>query len=323
MSVKTILLSAGALWLSSCSPAGEELDSGRESAAAPENLEQAAAAPAVQSDLLVSTEWLSDHLDEPGLVLLHVGSDRTVYDRGHIPGARFLPVGAILTERDGVANELPAVAHLDSVFESVGVSDDARVIVYGAPLAAARAFFTLDYLGHGDRTALLDGGLESWAAESRALSTEAPRAVRGSFTPSPRPERAVDAQWVNEHRSDPAVALLDVRPPAQFTGAEAGGGVARPGHIPGAENLFWEETLRSAEHPVLKDPEALRGMFRAAGVESGDTVVTYCRTGMQSSFAYFVSRYLGYETRLYDGSFMDWSRRDELPVERSEARGRS
>jgi thiosulfate/3-mercaptopyruvate sulfurtransferase len=195
------------------------------------------------------------------------------------------------------------------------VSDGARVIVYGPPLAAARAFFTLDYLGHGDRTALLNGGLEGWKAENRPLSTAAPQFARASFTPSPQPERVVDAQWVKEHLGDPTVALLDARPEAQFTGAEPGG-VPRPGHIPGAGNLFWEELIMSPRNPVLKDPATLQALFHEAGVRAGDMVVTYCRTGMQASFAYFVARYLGYETRMYDGSFMDWSPREDLPVDR-------
>jgi thiosulfate/3-mercaptopyruvate sulfurtransferase len=126
----------------------------------------------------------------------------------------------------------------------------------------------------------------------------------------------VDADWVRRHMDDRVVALLDARPPAQFAGTEAGDGVPRPGHIPGAGSLFWEELLRSTDLPLLKDVETLRALFRRAGAEPGDTVVAYCRTGMQASFAYFVARYLGYETRMYDASFMDWSRRAELPVAR-------
>ena len=312
MNPRLLLLGAGVLSLASCAPTAEELGGGASSVRG----ESRNAEPVVRSDLLVSGEWLAGELDNPGVVVLHVGSDRAEYDRGHIAGARFLPVGAIMTERNANLNELPQVAHLDSVFESVGVSDGSRVVVYGAPLAAARAFFTLDYMGHGDRTALLDGGLQQWSEENRSLSRDTPPDVRASFTPRVRPERVVDAEWVNQHRSDPDVALMDARPSAQFTGAVAGDGVPRPGHIPGAENLFWEETIQSRERPVLKDPEALRAMFREAGVDPGDTVVSYCRTGMQASFAYFVARYLGYETRMYDGSFMDWSQREELPVER-------
>jgi thiosulfate/3-mercaptopyruvate sulfurtransferase len=272
--------------------------------------------PQLNSDLLVSGEWLAGKLDDPGIVVLQVGSDRAAYEQGHIPGARFLPVSEIVVERDGNANELPPVAHLDSVFEALGVSDDTHVIIYGPPLLAARTFFTLDYLGHGDRAALLNGGLEGWKEEGRPLSTEEPQVTRTTFTLHPQPERVVDAEWVERHLDDPRVALIDARPEDQFTGAVAGAGIPRPGHIPGAGNLYWEKLIVSTEHPVLEDPERLYALFHEAGVEPGDTVITYCRTGMQASFAYFVSRYLGYETGMYDGSFMDWSPREELPVER-------
>lgn len=313
MRLQRYLVSAGMLWLVSCSPSGEAVDAEGQRAPAAENV---APAPRLNSNLLVSAEWLADHLEDPGLVVLQVGTDRAAYDQGHIPGARFLPLSDIVVERDGNANELPPVAHLDSVFEALGVSDDARVIIYGPPLAAARTFFTLDYLGHGDRAALLDGGMESWKAEGRALSSEAPRVARANFTPRPQPELVVEATWVSEHLDDPGITLVDSRPEEQYSGAVAGEGVERAGHIPGAGSLFWEKLIRSPEDPVLEDPETLQALFREAGVEPGDTVVTYCRTGVQASFAYFVSRYLGYETRMYDASYMDWSRRAELPVER-------
>ncbi|HEY8484730.1 MAG TPA: sulfurtransferase, partial [Longimicrobiales bacterium] len=238
------------------------------------------------------------------------------YDRGHIPGARFLPLSAIVVERDGLPNELPPVEHLDSVFEAVGVSDDTRVVVYGPPLAAARAFVTLDYLGHGDRTALLDGGLERWVAEGRPLSTEAPEVARGRFTPRPRPELVVDAAWVAARLDSPGIALLDARPEAEFAGDVAGAGIPRPGHIPGARNVFWQRMIRSPEDPTFLEPDTLRALLADAGVEPGDTVVAYCRTGVQASVAYFVARYLGYEARMYDGSFIDWSPREALRVER-------
>jgi thiosulfate/3-mercaptopyruvate sulfurtransferase len=302
-----------ATWLAACAPSADEGGRGGGSGVAAETV---AFSPQIQSDLLVSGEWLAGRLEDPRVVVLQVGAERAAYDRGHIPGARFLAVGSYVATVGSLANELPSVEHLDSVFESVGVSDDAHVVIYGPPLAAARAFFTLDYLGHGDRASLLDGGLERWRAEGRPLSTESPSFSRGNFTPRPQPEQVVDAAWVSEHLGDPRVALVDARPESQYTGAEAGEGISRPGHIPGAGSLFWEKLIHSPADPVLEDPEKLRALFHEAGVEPGDTVVTYCRTGMQASFAYFVARYLGYETRMYDGSFIDWSMRPELPVER-------
>src|SRR5690606_31189720 len=143
--------------------------------------------------LLVSAEWLAERLDDPSVVVLHVAPNRSAYDEGHIPGARFLPLSAIVTEVDGNTNELPPVEHLDSVFESLGVSDDTRVIIYGPPLPAARALFPLAYLGHAGQVAILDGGLEGWKLEGRPLSTDAPEYEPGTFTPRPRPELVVDA----------------------------------------------------------------------------------------------------------------------------------
>ncbi|HEU0051871.1 MAG TPA: rhodanese-like domain-containing protein, partial [Longimicrobium sp.] len=124
------------------------------------------------SEMLVSVEQLSRRLAEANTVVLHVGRDRASYDAGHIPGARFLALSDIVTERDGVPNELPSVDALDQAFEAVGVSDDSRVVLYGdlAGLAAARAFFTLDYLGH--TPALLDGGLEAWRAANKEVTTQ-------------------------------------------------------------------------------------------------------------------------------------------------------
>src|SRR3712207_6400249 len=106
---------------------------------------------------------------DPGTVILHVGRNRADYDAGHIPGARWVPLSSIVTERNGVPNELPSVEALDAVFEAAGVSDGSRVVVYGdmGGLSAGRAFFTLDYLGLPP--AVLDGGLEAWRAAGRPV----------------------------------------------------------------------------------------------------------------------------------------------------------
>jgi thiosulfate/3-mercaptopyruvate sulfurtransferase len=315
-------------------------------------------APPVSADLLVSVAQLQRRLSDPATVILHVGRDRASYDAGHVPGARFLALSSIVTERDGLPNELPSVEVLDAAFEAVGVSDDSRVVVYGdlGGLAAGRAFFTLDYLGHAP--AVLNGGLQAWRAAGAAVETAAPAARRGSFTPRPHPELVVDATWVRSHLRDSTVAFVDSRTPEQFSGAEPGAGVQRPGHLPGANNLYWQNTIAPPANPVLRSTEVLRALFRLAGgrfasdvpiirerpryaggdtTEAGrrarraqprrantpqqqarpNTVVVYCHTGVQASWDYFVARYLGYQVKLYDGSFIDWSRRGpEFPVER-------
>jgi thiosulfate/3-mercaptopyruvate sulfurtransferase len=274
--------------------------------------------PEWDRSLLVSTEGLADRLDDPRTVVIHVGRDRTSYDAGHIPGARFLPLSSIVAEQNGVPNELPPVAQLESTFEALGVSDNSRVVLYGDlnGLLAARAFFTLDYLGKTD-AALLDGGLEQWRMEERPVSTEAASVGTGSLTVRERRHIVVDADWVRERLgNDSTMVMVDARPPAEFTGEAPGDGVTRPGHIPGAYNIFWRTALMSDQDTRLRSPEVLHASYTLADAAFGDTVVAYCRTGVQASHAYYVARYLKRPVVMYDGSFIDWSRRgEEYPVE--------
>lgn len=265
--------------------------------------------------LLVSTTWLSSHLADPDLVLIEIAGNDQGYHGGHIPGARFLPMGAIVVTRDGLPNELPEVAALEQALEGVGISETSRIIIYGDPLPAARLFFTLDYLGLAGRAALLDGGLAAWKRSGGAVTAEAPPSRTGSFTPRPRPDLLVTADWIQAHLGDSTVALIDARPPAEYRGDPPGADVTRGGHIPGAASYFWRWSLNPGEPATLKDPAVLAKLLARAGAAPGKTLVSYCRTGVQASHLYFALRYMGYEPKLYDGSYLEWSR-GEHPVER-------
>lgn len=270
--------------------------------------------PTIADSLLVTPAWLEAHLSDPDLVLLQVERDRTVYADGHIAGARVIPMGAIVVTRDGLPNELPGIAQLDSVLEAAGVSNTSRIIIYGDPLAAGRLFFTLDYLGMAGRAALLDGGLPAWRAGGRPLALSTTPASPGHFEPHVSQDLVVDAAWIGGRLGDTTLALLDARPNAEYRGEVAGDGVPRAGHIPGAGSAYWRMLLNGPEPMTLKDPAILRKLLGRAGLAPGREIVTYCRTGVQASYLYFVARYLGYGPRLYDGSFIDWSRHADLPV---------
>jgi thiosulfate/3-mercaptopyruvate sulfurtransferase len=202
------------------------------------------------------------------------------------------------------------------VFRAAGVGAGSHVVVYGAPLLAARAFYTLEYLGH-PRVALLDGGLPAWLASGGDVATGPPATpAPGDFRAAVDGHRLVDAEWVAARLDDPTITLVDARPLPQFTGEVGGDGIPRPGHIPGARHLFWEDLLDGAEPPLLRDEATLRARFRNAGIPATGSIVAYCRTGIQASYLYFVARYLGYDVTMYDGSFSDWSPRLELPFAR-------
>lgn len=259
-----------------------------------------AAQAAVKSDMLVSGAWLADHLKDANLVVLHVAPARTGYDANHIPGARYVAFGELAVTKDGISNELPPVADLKAVFERAGVSDNSRVILVteGSVLSATRSYFTLDYLGH-DQTALLDGGMEQWIKDGRAVAKDAPVVTAGNFTPKPRPELLVSTADVQKQSTAPSpkLSLLDVRSAPEFTDR---------GHIPSALNANWNDNLTGGS--VLKSEDALRQLYAAAGIAPNKTVVTYCNSGMQASQSYFTLKYLGYDVKLYDGSLGEWNK---------------
>jgi thiosulfate/3-mercaptopyruvate sulfurtransferase len=265
--------------------------------------------------MLVSSEWLAGHLRDESLVILHVGSQKD-YEAGHIPGARLVTLAGIsVTGENGLRLEMPPVNAIEETFGRLGVTAGSRVIVYAGTdsvQSATRVWFTLDYLGLGDRASLLDGGLASWQAEQRPVSTEALPVEPRKLNAHPTPNRIVNAAWVQAHLADPQVQLLDARLPEFYSGANAGG-MPRAGRIPGARSVPYTSLLD--EHGRLKPVPALRAALEAGGAAAPALTVTYCHIGQQATVLYFVARYLGLDVRLYDGSFQDWSMRRDLPVE--------
>jgi thiosulfate/3-mercaptopyruvate sulfurtransferase len=267
--------------------------------------------------VVVSTEWLSRNLKDPNLVLLHVG-DRAEYDTAHIPGARYVKLDDISVSshdrQSGLMLEMPQPDSLRARLEALGISDRSRVIVYYGNdwvSPATRVIFTLDYAGLGQSAALLDGGMQAWKAERRPLTTEPPKPPAGQLAALRIKPIVVDAAWVKGRLGDPKLHLIDARAAVFYDGVETGG--SRKGHVAGAKSLPYTEIADEKLH--LKSTDELRSLFARAGVSPGDTVVAYCHIGQQATAVLFAARTLGHPVLLYDGSYQDWSRRPELPVD--------
>ncbi len=277
------------------------------------------AAPAgtdlVHSDMLVSTNWLADHLNDRNVVILHVADSLSDYKRGHIPGARFLAMRKLTTDNGPISVELPGAGQLQQTFSELGVGDSTRVIIYATNWFpnAARAYFTLDYLGHGDKAALLDGGIEQWLDEDRPVTGDIPKFSPATFSLHIHENfRALLDEVKSDVEAKPGEEpeqLVDSRPERRYNA----------GHLAGAINIYWQETLVSEEHPVFQSPEKLRALYASRGLAPGKKIVTYCEVGLQASHGYFLAKYLGYDAAMFDGSYQEWTAKN-MPVVKGEAK---
>ncbi len=278
----------------------------------------------VRKEMLVSTEWLENELDNPDLILIHAAKSRDTYDTGHIPGAQFVGWEEIAVTRDGIPNEIPSEEMITRLIQKLGIDENKKIIIYdeGAGLEAARAYVLFDYAGLGDRAALLNGQLKKWLNEGRPAEQEVPDPQSSSYKPKFMPhviikfDELLEMIHSGEHMPGAHSPVIDARPAEQYSGKKAGEGIERAGHIPKAVNIFWMDQVKDSENPVIKSPEELVLLYRDVEALPGEEVVTYCRTGVQASHVYFIAKYLGYQPRLYDGSFYEWSARSEAPVEK-------
>lgn len=269
-----------------------------------------------RDSMIVSAAWLASHLKDTNLVLLHVGP-KEGYDAAHIPGARYVALADLSLPRaeGALILELPPADVLDAALEKLGISDDSRIVVYFGEdwvSPTTRVYFILDSIGAGDRSSILDGGMRAWKAAGHPVTTDVAVVKTGKFTPKPRTDLVVDAAWVKANVTKPSVAVIDARNTEFYSGATPGQDM-RPGHIPGATSLPFNSFFSDPDMRFV-DREAMRKLVVAAGAAPGDTVVSYCHIGQQATVVYFAARYLGYDPKLYDGSFQDWSRRADLPV---------
>ena len=281
--------------------------------------------PTPAMDTLVTTEWLSQHLDDPDLVVLDCTvriepvegggfrpvSGRASYNAGHIPSAGFADLMGDLSDRDSpYVAALPTPEQLGAVMGALGVGDDSRVVLYDASHSvwAARVWWMLRWVGF-DRAALLDGGLAAWTAAGRPLSSEPASRPAKQLTLAPRPELIADRDEVLASLGAHAVCLIDALPPPQYRGEMSM--YARPGHIPGASNTpalaLLDESGRYRPRDELTD------MFAC---DKDTRVITYCGGGVAASSDAFILTRLGFpDVAVYMGSLQEWAANPANPME--------
>jgi thiosulfate/3-mercaptopyruvate sulfurtransferase len=270
--------------------------------------------------MLVDAEWLSQHLADRDLVILHVG-DEGEYRREHISGARLITEEDLSRPHDhsnlkDMMLELPDAPTLRARVSRFGISDTSRIVVYfgqqGLMQSATRIVFTLDYLGLGARTSLLNGGLAAWKRAGKPITGMVPPAARGNLSTPARENLVVDAAFVSSLPSRQGYKLIDARAPVFYKGIEPTMN-GKAGHIRGAINIPFTDVT---DTNMMFDRERLTVLFERAGVKPGDTIVAYCHVGQQATAVMFAARMLGHQVMLYDGAFQDWAVNDRGPVEK-------
>jgi thiosulfate/3-mercaptopyruvate sulfurtransferase len=290
--------------------------------------------------MLVDTEWLAGHLDDPSVVVADMrwredGSAPSLYAKSHVPEAVFIDWSTDLVDREHpVAFMLAAPKTFAAVMERAGIGDRTRVVAYGDEFGSGpfRLWWASRRFGH-DNVSVLDGGFGKWVAEGRPLSQDRPPPRSARWTPRPVDGLVASADDILAAGAADDVVVLDSRPPAQYRGeavwfetgqvpadhdgiAHTPRGDLRAGHVPWASNVPAADLYRG--DLTMKSPDELRAMFEQVGVNEGTRALTYCGVGISASALLFALVRAGVEdARLYDASWEEWGRDPEKPIDRS------
>lgn len=281
-------------------------------------------------DSLVTADWLSQHINDPDLVVLdctvvieqgddgfRIVSGRANYEEGHIPTAGFADLIGDLSDGDSPLQfAVPSPEQFAAAMSELGISDDSRVVLYDASGSAwaARVWWMLRWIGF-DRAALLDGGVDAWTADGRTLSTEPANRPAGELTVALRPELIVDQAEVHAAIGNDSVNLIDALSEAQYRGEVSMYG--RPGHIPGASNVPYSSLMDDTGR--YRSNDELKTLFTG---DRDTRAITYCGGGIAASSDAFVMTRLGFkDVAVYTASLQEWTADPANPLETSVAEG--
>jgi thiosulfate/3-mercaptopyruvate sulfurtransferase len=274
-----------------------------------------AATAYARPELLVSTDWLAGHLNDPDIRIVDMRRAAADFEQGHIPNAVHLPNDAIRLPANP-PTFLPSQGEFEALMGRLGISNRTRVIAYDerGGIYAARLWWILNYFGHSN-VALVNGGWLKWTAEQRTASREAPSPARATFRATPNPRWVATADDVKDAIGKKGTKIVDARTQAEIDGKDLRG-IKRGGYIASSVPLYWEDLL-DPQTKTFKPAADLERIVKAKGLLPSDEVITYCQVGMRASVDLFALHLLGYDKlRNYYGSWEEWGNREDTPIEK-------
>jgi thiosulfate/3-mercaptopyruvate sulfurtransferase len=273
-------------------------------------------------DVLVDTEWVAQHLNDPKVKIVEVDVDTSAYRQGHAPGAIGWNWSTQL--EDQVRRDLPDQASWEKLLSESGISNDDMIVFYGDNhnWFAAFAYWIAKMYGH-ENVRIMNGGRKKWELEKRTMTTDEPKPTSTQYKGKPlnKELRALQPD-VLKAIGQGGVALVDVRSPAEFTGEVlAPPGLQetaqRGGHVPGAKNIPWMQAVNEADG-TFKSADELKDRYQREGITPDKEVIAYCRIGERSSHTWFaLHELLGYpKVKNYDGSWTEWGSMVGTPIEK-------
>jgi thiosulfate/3-mercaptopyruvate sulfurtransferase len=272
-------------------------------------------------DVLVSTDWLEEHLRDDGVRIIEVDEDTTAYDKGHIPGSVSWNWTTDLHTK--VGRDYQDQAGFSRLLAGAGVGPETTVVLYGGNnnWFAAYAYWLLKLRGYDD-VKLLNGGRKKWELESRELTNDVPTYPSTGFAIAgpDRPEiRAMRDEVIGKLGSE--TGFVDVRSPEEYRGEKLAPDHLPqeqsqvPGHIAGAANIPWAKAAN--DDGTFKSADELKALYEAEGITPDREVIAYCRIGERSSHTWFaLQELLGYtNVKNYDGSWTEYGSLVGAPVE--------
>ncbi len=264
--------------------------------------------------LLVEPEHLEPLLGEPDLLIVDLCQANN-YAEAHIPGAVHLEYANLLLGTKPAPGLLPDAARLSATLSAIGLTPERHVVAYDVEGGgrACRFIWTLDALGHSG-SSLLNGGLFSWANEAHPLSQQPTKPTPSSYWASIGDQVVATRDYIKQHLRDAQVVLLDARTAEEYNGTTVR--AARGGHIPGAVNLNWLDTIDRTRNYRLLPDNILLAMLAERGLRDDHEVITYCHTHHRSAHSYVMLRHLGFDrAKGYPGAWAEWGNSPDTPIE--------